>query len=1045
MLNPLTALRRAASHSVYERGRLYHLAGRVLEWHIERDFIVGTVLGSQRARYHTALAWDGRKWHARCSCPYDGFCKHAVALALAAVKDGDVPAPTPPPPQPPDWERALRQAIEPGPAFTPSVGETYLLYRLHPGPQGVAISIARARYGVRGLGRETPVNPWYLETSLPQRPTPLDSHLVRLLAPGPADYGTGNVTIPPAYLDTILELLKLHPFGFVGDGRERLRMLKPPLTGRVAFREERDQLVLDASLFSPGGEPATLPPDAVLAHGARLWVFSGHTCREIVTPDSPDLLFLGLRENKVAVPQAELGRFLALYLPRAGAAGDSALPPSLAARVKSRTPQPVLTLREEKKVLAGEVRFAYGGGLPVPPASGEGEITEAEEEGAAVWIIRETAAERAALERLAACGAAPDSDGRFVLSGEAALDFLHDHLPALAADWEVYGEEKLRRYRVARSGARGTARLTSGIDWFELSLELENEGSRATAADLWSALRTGSRYVRLHDGRQLRLPPEWENLRSLAGDAEAARMERGRLRLPRWEASLAAAILDAAGEVAADDSWHDFRRRLQNFRQIEDAAPPAGLRATLRPYQRHGYNWLRFLRDYGLHGILADDMGLGKTLQVLAVLLAEKERGAGTSLVVVPTSLVFNWLDEAGRFAPGLRVLPLVGTGRKERFQDMPAHDVVLTTYALLPRDGEALAAHAFNYVVLDEAQRIKNPASQTARAACALKARHRLALTGTPLENSLDELWSIFHFLMPGFLGSREQFAARYARPIQEARNREALERLRKRIHPFVLRRTKQEAVPELPPRNETVLTCELAPAQRRLYRDVLQVCRDRVMATVEEKGIAASHITILDALLKLRQICCHPQLLKAPGNKAHSSAKLDLFREMLDGILAAGNRVLVFSQFVEMLAILRRELDRMGVPYAYLDGRTPARERERQVKAFQKGNGAPVFLISLRAGGTGLNLTAASYVIHYDPWWNPAVETQATDRAHRIGQDKNVFCYKLITRGTVEEKILELQRHKQTLAANLLAGDPAMGKHLTREDLEELFTFGA
>ncbi len=434
-------------------------------------------------------------------------------------------------------------------------------------------------------------------------------------------------------------------------------------------------------------------------------------------------------------------------------------------------------------------------------------------------------------------------------------------------------------------------------------------------------------------------------------------------------------------------------------------------------------------------------MGLGKTLQTLALLLAEKEAGRADrpSLVVVPTSLVFNWVDEARRFAPGLRLLALVGPDRGHRFAELGDHDVVLTTYALLRQDGERLAAHRFHYLVLDEAQNIKNPASLTARAAKALSARHRLALTGTPLENNLTELWSIFDFLMPGFLGSHEAFVQRYARPVEAHGDQDALARLRRRVNPFILRRVKRDVAAELPPKTETVLTCELTPAQRRLYRQVLEASRARVFAEVEQKGIARSHIAILDALLKLRQVCCHPQLLRIPGNRVQASAKLELFRELISEVVAGGHRALVFSQFVGMLSILRRELERLGIAYEYLDGRT--RDREARVKRFQEREDIPVFLISLKAGGAGLNLTAASYVIHFDPWWNPAVEAQATDRAYRIGQEREVFSYKLITRGTVEEKIQELQRRKQALADGLLSVDAALGKHLTREDLEELF----
>ncbi|MBX6378532.1 MAG: DEAD/DEAH box helicase, partial [Clostridia bacterium] len=537
-------------------------------------------------------------------------------------------------------------------------------------------------------------------------------------------------------------------------------------------------------------------------------------------------------------------------------------------------------------------------------------------------------------------------------------------------------------------------------------------------------------------------------LREMADGASPPRAAG--LRVPRFDAPLVAAALEAVDEAAGDESWETLRRALADFGGVAPQPLPAGLCAELRPYQRRGYDWLCFLRQWGFHGILADEMGLGKTLQALAAVLATREDGSGPmagsgrpSLVVAPTSLVFNWMAEAARFAPSLRVLPLVGPGRQRLFAQLDRCDLALTTYALLRRDLPALAEVEFEWLILDEAQHIKNPASDTARAARSLRARHRLALTGTPVENDLRELWSLFAFLMPGWLGSLEAFTARYGRgsvPSAQpaAEEGDGLARLRRRIRPFVLRRTKADVLPDLPPRTDTVVTCEFGPAQRRLYQEVLDTYRARVLRAVDEQGLARSRLVVLDALLRLRQVCCDPRLLKLPGNRVRASAKLELFRDLVQTLVGEGERVLVFSQFVEMLSLLRQELDELHIPYEVLHGRT--RDREGVVRRFQEGS-APVFLISLRAGGTGLNLTAASYVIHYDPWWNPAVEDQATGRAHRIGQSRPVFSYKLVARGTVEEKVLQLQERKRALFEGLFAGGGSFARELTREDLEALF----
>lgn len=1070
------SLKRQVLPQVFKRGRDYFLRDLVLAWEVDGDVISGAVQGTGRDPYETEVIWTGRTLRARCTCPYDGgICKHAVALTLEALhRHGGMPAPdrlrdgpvagrmgavqaareqvaaspaappiSPAAPDPdlPAWEEHLRAALDASRvAAVPEVGSTEVVCRVYLDQQGMAISLGQARFGKRGLGKEYPLTS--SGDQLYGRFAESYRRLIQLLTPRHYYSLYGRLRVPGEFVDACLDILGRLPFVFVGDTGRPLRVVLPPLRGTVSLRETEGGLRLASAFTTAAGEAWQAPEGAGVLLGNRLWVVAGGDFHPVVSADPPELLMIaGARE--VVIPEEDLGRFITRYLPRLQARTALELPPRLAARlIGDLPPRPVLTVREEDGVLVLDLRFAYGDGPPqVWSGAAAPDLVEVATPDETRWARRDRAAEEAAHGRLAAWGLARDSDGLYRVVGEAALDFISERLPSLAAAWEVYGEERLNRLRVARAAPRTGVRLTSGIDWFDLELSLDHGEGRLETAELLPVLRSGARYVRLADGRALRLPEGWaEEQRRLLAEMDEPQVVDGRLRLRRWDAPLAGAWLKAADEWQADGAWRSLAGLLRGFRGIPGADPPRSLRAELRPYQRHGYDWLCFLRDHGLHGILADEMGLGKTVQALALLLAEKEEGRarGASLVVVPTSLVFNWLDEVRRFAPDLRVLPLTGPDRAARFGDVDDHDLVVTTYPLLRRDGERLAAHAFHYLILDEAQQIKNPASQTAAAARALPARHRLALTGTPLENNLTELWSLFDFLMPGFLGSHRGFTERYARPIQEGGDREAMARLKRRIHPFILRRVKRDVAADLPPRTETVLTCELAPAQRKLYQQVLASCRRRVFAEVEERGIARSRITILDALLKLRQVCCHPRLLKLPGSRIDASAKLELFRDLIGGIVAEGHRVLVFSQFVGMLAILREDMERLGIAYEYLDGRT--RDREARVRRFQEGD-VPAFLISLKAGGTGLNLTAASYVIHVDPWWNPAVEAQATDRAHRIGQDRPVFSYKLITRGTVEEKILALQQRKQTLADSILAAESALGKHLTREDLEALF----
>ncbi|MGV8890839.1 MAG: SNF2-related protein [Pseudomonas sp.] len=485
-----------------------------------------------------------------------------------------------------------------------------------------------------------------------------------------------------------------------------------------------------------------------------------------------------------------------------------------------------------------------------------------------------------------------------------------------------------------------------------------------------------------------------------------------------------------------------FAKRLRESTQ-QNVAAPQGLNAALRPYQLEGLNWMQTLRELEVGGILGDDMGLGKTLQTLAHLLLEKQTGRldRPALAVMPTSLIPNWLDEAARFTPQLKVLALHGSTRQKDFINLAEYDLVLTTYALLPRDLEVLQPQVWSVLILDEAQNIKNPLSKAAQAARDLEARQRLCLSGTPLENHLGELWSLFHFLLPGWLGDSKTFNRDYRTPIEKHGNIERMQHLTARIKPFLLRRKKEQVATELPPKSEIVHWVELSDGQRDVYETVRVAMDKKVRDEIARSGVARSQIIILDALLKLRQVCCDLRLIKMPLTAKAlraGSGKLIGLMEMLEELLSEGRKILLFSQFTSMLALIEEELQRRGIGYSLLTGETT--DRRTPVKDFQGGK-VPLFLISLKAGGTGLNLTAADTVIHFDPWWNPAVENQATDRAYRIGQDKPVFVYKMIARGTVEEKIQALQQEKAALAGAVLEGGTTGGWKLEQSDIEALF----
>lgn len=539
------------------------------------------------------------------------------------------------------------------------------------------------------------------------------------------------------------------------------------------------------------------------------------------------------------------------------------------------------------------------------------------------------------------------------------------------------------------------------------------------------------------------------------------RQEGDPLRLGAWEARRIEALragLVQAHRVGTVNGWSNdwqlqgdaglayLAQRLRRIGTPQPVTAPAGLQVQLRPYQLEGLAWLQYLREQGLGGILADDMGLGKTAQALAHVLTEKEAGRLTrpALVVLPTSLLFNWQAEAARMAPGLRVLALHGPGRAQRYPHVGQHDLVLTTYPLLWRDVDALAAQPFHLLILDEAQMVKNAGSRSARALRKVQAPHLLCLTGTPLENHLGELWAQFDFLMPGFLGDVRSFNARWRKPIEENGETLRAQLLSQRVRPFILRRRKQDVATELPPRTETILRVQLQGRQRELYEAVRTTADKQVRRALERQGFEGSQIAILDALLKLRQVCCDPRLVKGTTKTAHTMerAKLELLADLLPALVDEGRRVLVFSQFTEMLALAAEMLDTLALPYLTLTGQTPPRERGAVVKRFQAQDetSAPILLASLKAGGVGLNLTAADTVIHLDPWWNPAVQEQATARAHRIGQDQPVFVYKLVVEGSIEERMLELQARKAALAHGVLGHDAEGVVKFSEADLHAL-----
>ena len=555
----------------------------------------------------------------------------------------------------------------------------------------------------------------------------------------------------------------------------------------------------------------------------------------------------------------------------------------------------------------------------------------------------------------------------------------------------------------------------------------------------------GELITSLDDGRILKLPAERiARLLAVVEDLIEAGT-RGTKETLVLDATQVADVLDLEDIVSTRwQAGSAIAAQVGRFRAVADiphAPVPAGFTASLRPYQQQGVNWLQHLRENDLGGLLADDMGLGKTAQTIAHIVIEEAAGRldRPALVVVPTSLVPNWTAELARFAPGLRVVVLYGLDRHERRRDLTGAHVVITTYTVLTRDIEEMAGLPWHLVVLDEAQAIKSATAKATHAVCRLDTRHRLCLSGTPIENHLGELWSQFAFLMPGLLGHRKAFGRRFRTPIEKDGDPVRRRQLSTRIRPFILRRTKSAVATELPPKHTILRRITLAPDQRELYETIRATMHARVTDGIAERGMARSHVLVLDALLKLRQVCCDPRLVKLASAKlTGTSSKLDDLMEMVSEMISEGRRILLFSQFTSMLDLMKPSLEAAGIPFVELRGDTT--DRAAPVRRFEAGE-VPLFLISLKAGGRGLNLTSADTVIHYDPWWNPAVEDQASDRAHRIGQTKSVFVYKLIAADTVEDRIVELQERKAALASIALSEDGMALPAMDSEDIDFLF----
>jgi superfamily II DNA or RNA helicase len=799
------------------------------------------------------------------------------------------------------------------------------------------------------------------------------------------------------------------------------------------------------------------------------WVWQRQTLQPLGLPLAAKDVF----RAPVRVPRSQVPQFLSQHWPQLQAAGGVEANFKLEDfTLEPQAPRFLLALKGGLAQLSALLQCANGPRImTVGVTASDESVWLPDPEVPTRYSTRDFNAERAALARLQRSGfSGPDAQGKLQLLGQnAVLNFFAREHPKLQREWSVTLDEQLEN-RTMKNIERVEPQFqitSSGVQWFDLGVVFASSGGETfSAADIQRLILSGQSHTRLKNGKMAVIDSgAVDELQEVLLDCAPQQNSQG-YRISSKQAGFLEATLRQHSDwrVQAPTAWRDRAAKQSGDAKLD--CPPLGdLETVLRPYQKQGVAWLHFLREHGFGGILADEMGLGKTLQALAFLrfVRQTQAGGAPMLIVCPTSLVFNWVAEAKKFTPDLKILELHGPDRHARFDQISASDIVVTSYALIRRDAERYRELEFDTVALDEAQHIKNRQTQNAQAVKAVKALRRIVLTGTPLENSVLDLWSIFDFLMPGYLGTAKDFRERYELPIAKEKNAEAQTRLARRLRPFMLRRLKKEVASDLPAKLEQVSFCELTPDQRSVYQQVIEASRKEVLEAVGAQGVAKSRMVVLTALLRLRQVCCDLRLLKlkkrsdgvmecgddaatgstlqhsnTPTLHSASSGKLEMFGELLEEVIDGAHRLLVFSQFVGMLTLLKEKLNAEGIEFCYLDGSTT--DRAAVVERFQTNAAIPVFLISLKAGGVGLNLTGADTVIHFDPWWNPAVEDQATDRAHRIGQTRVVTSYKLITRDTVEEKILTLQNRKREIIQATIGGEEEFAASLSWEEIQEL-----
>ncbi len=1032
---------------IFKQGMEYFKDGRVKIKQWDNLSITATVQGTYP--YLVRLMADERSFDATCTCPYNYICKHAVAAALKVI-DEQRSREEDDSKEIGNWREYFDKLItiqQVDSDFSQEVRWKllYIIHILENYWNIKPVKVYMKKDGTYGRIQEPSFNELSEQNVFRTSGDLIAiSYLERIQSQQSSVYYRGrletsylNFGLDAGQLFNLLRTSELHIKNEDGSIGTRIRFGRKPW--KLVFKLiEREDHYIFQPYFSRDDEELPITRETKILTTNPIWFYRDGKLHYSNFPLRYSYIKSFIDENSdIMVNKEEYQTFISDYLAKLPIFPYVEFPPDIAVKEITEISGKRLYIEEMDDQLVVSLSILYDD-IEIPFSQANDQPLHYDTKSKEIMRVhRDREAENAIRFRILQSNILEDTPGLFYATFEEALDWLFDELPKLAEEgFEIMGEENLVRFKVKRAKANFDVNISSETDWFDIEMTLEFDGVPVSLEELKRALRKNKKFVKLRDGSIARLPQKL--IEKFNYILNFGKVEDDSVRFANHHLTFIDRLLADADQKKMDSLSQEKLGKLETFETIENYPLPGNFRGNLRDYQRAGFDWMNFLKDFSFGGILADDMGLGKTIQALIMLQSEINQDQKSSnLIVAPTSVIFNWVREIEKFTPQIKYLVHYGTRRSKDIRRMRRYPLVLTTYGHLRRDINFLKEINFNYAILDESQNVKNPGSETSKAVRLINAKNRLALTGTPVENNTMDLWSQFAFINPGLLGEQAFFRDNFMKPIEKEQNVQVATELKKLIFPFILRRTKEDVAKELPEKVENIVYSPMSEEQQKLYNNWRHSYRDHIQKEIENKGLDKSKFKVLEGLTRLRQIACHPELVES--RYVDNVGKFEALIEMVEEIISEKHKVLIFSQFVKMLHIIRRHLDGNNIPYSYLDGTT--KDRETPVNEFQENDDIRIFLISLKAGGTGLNLTAADYVVHYDPWWNPAVEMQATDRAYRIGQTRKVFAYKLISKDSVEEKIVRLQNKKRDLVDSLITTEEAFFKSLSKEDILDLF----